>query len=38
LAGLVGGPPGNEHDGHDAVWTFDHVVAAQDDSDKEAGR
>ena len=22
LAGLVGGPPGTEHDGHDAVWTF----------------
>lgn len=22
LAGLVGGPPGTRHDGHDAVWTF----------------
>lgn len=22
LAGLVDGPPGSEHEGHDAVWTF----------------
>lgn len=22
LAGLVGGPPGSRHDGHDAVWTL----------------
>jgi hypothetical protein len=22
LAGLVGGPPGTEHDGRDAIWTF----------------
>lgn len=22
LAGLVGGPPGTEHEGHDAVWVF----------------
>lgn len=29
LAGLVGGPPGTRHDGHDAVWTFYKTVAGQ---------
>jgi hypothetical protein len=30
LAGLVGGPPGTVHDGHDAVWTFANPVAGRD--------
>ncbi len=43
LAGLVGGPPGNRHDGHDAVWTLENPVAgrgseAGDDEDEEEGR
>jgi len=32
LAGLVGGPPGTSHDGHDAVWTFDNAVAGRADA------
>lgn len=31
LAGLVGGPPGTRHDGHDAVWTL--RVADEDGDD-----
>ena len=31
LAGLVGGPPGSKHDGHDAVWTLANTVPGHDD-------
>lgn len=30
LAGLVGGPAGTRHDGHDAVWTFPNPAPARD--------
>jgi hypothetical protein len=29
LAGLVGGPPGTRHDGHDAVWTLQNPVTGR---------
>lgn len=39
LAGLVGGPPGTRHDGHDAVWTFANPLsgsaAAADEATEE---
>ncbi|QEU96627.1 hypothetical protein [Streptomyces kanamyceticus] len=34
LAGLVGGPPGSEHDGHDAVLTLRSGSAATDTGDE----
>jgi hypothetical protein len=33
LAGLVGGPAGSEHDGHDAIWTFRVPPRGEQDSE-----
>jgi hypothetical protein len=31
LAGLVGGPPGSRHDGHDAVWVLENPLVGHGD-------
>jgi hypothetical protein len=33
LAGVVGGPAGTRHDGHDAVWTFANPVPGRGDAE-----
>jgi hypothetical protein len=38
LAGVVGGPPGNRHEGRDAIWTFEHVRPAGEDGPSQPER
>jgi hypothetical protein len=36
LAGVVGGPPGTAHDGHDAVWIIENPIASSSDEGDES--